>query len=293
MILLVLAGFVLWRAFHGLSLDAVAAAMGVWGAGAILRVIGLSIASFLLMGVIEWVGLRWSGARLSWRVAMSGSFVANAVAHSLGANLLVSGAIRARLYGRQGVSLSQVASATLFAGWTFAVGLSALSGAGLLLAKPVELAATAIPVDMARALGVALLSFVVSYVAACALRRRPLAAFGRSLTLPSARDAAVQLIVGVADNGIAAAIVWSLLPAGATSYASFVGTYAVACIGGLLSSIPGGAGVFEGGMAALLPHVDAAALAAAFLGYRLVYYLAPLILASLALAADTLRNREI
>ena len=35
-----------------------------------------------------------------------------------------------------------------------------------------------------------------------------------------------------------------------------------------------------------------APLAAAFLGYRLVYYLAPLLLASLALAFDTVRNRE-
>jgi uncharacterized membrane protein YbhN (UPF0104 family) len=40
-------------------------------------------------------------------------------------------------------------------------------------------------------------------------------------------------------------------------------------------------------MAALLPGVEPAAMAAAFLGYRLVYYIAPLILAALALAAET------
>jgi uncharacterized membrane protein YbhN (UPF0104 family) len=45
-------------------------------------------------------------------------------------------------------------------------------------------------------------------------------------------------------------------------------------------------------MAALLPGVEPAALAAAFLGYRLSYYILPLILASLALAAETLRSRR-
>ena len=242
--------------------------------------------------MIEWVGLRWSGARLSPGAALWGSSLANAIAHALGANLLVSGAIRVRLYARHGVTLGQVASATLFAGWTFAVGISALSGAGLLLAQPADLAATAIPVGAARWLGGALVVFALAYLVACALRRRPLTAFGRSMTLPSPREAATQLVVGVADNGIAAAIVWILLPPGATSYASFVGAYAVACIGGLISSVPGGAGVFEGGMAALLPHVEPAALAAAFLGYRLVYYIGPLVLASVALGLDTVRHRD-
>ncbi|MFI4950356.1 MAG: hypothetical protein ACHP7A_04895, partial [Caulobacterales bacterium] len=98
--------------------------------------------------------------------------------------------------------------------------------------------------------------------------------------------------LGVVDNGIAAAILWILLPHGGPNYVTFVGAYAVACIVGLASSVPGGAGVFESAMAALLPAVEPAALAAAFLGYRLAYYILPLILAALALAADTLRRRR-
>jgi uncharacterized membrane protein YbhN (UPF0104 family) len=91
------------------------------------------------------------------------------------------------------------------------------------------------------------------------------------------------------DNGVAAAILWILLPHGGPSYVTFVGAYAAACIVGLASSVPGGVGVFESAMAALLPDVAPAALAAAFLGYRLAYYILPLILASLALGAETIR----
>jgi uncharacterized membrane protein YbhN (UPF0104 family) len=288
--LLAAAGWVLWREFHHLSLDEVLQAMSAWGPGAILASLALSIASFILMGVIEWVGLRWTGARLPWGPALAGSFLANAIAHSIGANLLVSGAIRARLYDRFGVRLSQVAATTLFAGMSFAVGLAALSGGGLLLAKTADLAATAIPVIAARTLGVVLVTGALGYVVLCGVRRRPIVAFGHSLTLPSAGDALAQLVVGVVDNGIAAAIIWILLPPATIGYPSFIGAYAVACVAGLASSVPGGAGIFESALATLLPAVDAASLAAAFLGYRLAYYLLPLLIAALALAGDTLRQ---
>jgi uncharacterized membrane protein YbhN (UPF0104 family) len=82
-----------------------------------------------------------------------------------------------------------------------------------------------------------------------------------------------------------------LLPHGTTSYASFVGAYAVACVVGLISGVPGGAGVFESAISTLLPSVKAAPLAAAFLGYRLAYYLLPLIIASLGLFGDTMVER--
>jgi uncharacterized membrane protein YbhN (UPF0104 family) len=288
--LLVAAGWVLWREFHHLRLSDVVDAMSRWGAGSILASLALSVASFILMGVIEWIGLRWTGARLPWGPALAGSFLANAIAHSIGANLLVSGAIRARLYDRFGVRLSQVAATTLFAGMSFAVGLAALSGGGLLLARSADLAATAIPVPVARALGVALLASSFGYVVLCGLRRRPLTAFGRSLTLPTGRDALAQLVVGVVDNGIAAAIIWILLPPATIGYPSFIGAYAVACVAGLASSVPGGAGIFESALATLQPAVDSASLAAAFLGYRLAYYLLPLLIAALALAGDTLRQ---
>ncbi|MDB5477346.1 MAG: hypothetical protein JWP49_2857 [Phenylobacterium sp.] len=292
-VLLVAAVFVLRREFRGLSWTAVAQAMDGWGHAAIAAALVLAVLSFLLMGVVEWLGLRWAGARLPWSVAIVGSFLSGAIGHAIGANLLVAGAVRARLYDRYGVSLTQVAATTLFNGMSFAVGLATLGGGGLLLASHAELAATAIPVPLARTAGVALLAGSLGWIAVCALRHgKPLRGFGRSLTLPSVGDSVLQLIIGVVDNGIAAGIVWVLLPHGMASYASFVGAYAVACVVGLLSTVPGGAGVFEGTISTLLPSAAPAPLAAAFLGYRLAYYLLPLVIASLGLAADTAFRRR-
>jgi uncharacterized membrane protein YbhN (UPF0104 family) len=292
LLLLVAAFFVLRREFRGLSWAEVAAAMHGWGHVAMAAALVLSALSFMLMGVIEWLGLRWTGARLPWVVALVGSFLSGAIGHAIGANLLVAGAVRARLYDRYGVNLTQVAGTTLFNGMSFAVGLAALGGSGLLLASQAELDATAIPAYLARGAGGLLLAGALGWVATCFWRHgKPLSAFGHSLSLPSGRDAVLQLVIGVVDNGIAAGIIWVLLPHGATSYASFVGAYAVACVAGLISGVPGGAGVFESAISTLLPSVKAAPLAAAFLGYRLAYYLLPLIIAVIGLTGDTITER--
>lgn len=290
-VLLVAASWVLWREFHHLSFDAVGDAMNAWGHVRILLALLLSAFSFILMGVVEWLGVRWSGARVPWGPVLATSFLANAIAHSVGANLLVSGAVRARLYDRYGVSLTQVAATTLFGGVSFAVGLATLGGGGLAFSAARQIAATAIPLEIARAVGWGLLVAVAAYILLCAIRRAPLRAFGRSATLPSAGDAVAQIVIGVVDNGTAAAIIWLLLPAGAVHYQTFVGAYAVAAVAGLISTVPAGAGVFEGSISTLLPNADPAPLAAAFLGYRLAYYLLPLIIACLALAGDTIRRR--
>jgi uncharacterized membrane protein YbhN (UPF0104 family) len=291
-ILLGAAAYILWREFHEISPAQVAGAMRAWGWDSVLLALGLSATSFLLMGTIEWLGLRWAGARIAVRSALAGSFIASAIAHSLGANLIVSGAVRARYYAKYGVTLRQVAATTVFHGFSFTVGLSTLAGLALLLAGSHNIAAVSrIANPVADGLGAVLLAGVGAYVVLCATLRRPLRGFGHSVKLPSVRVAVAQLTIGAVDNAVAAAIIWVLLPTGAVDYFTFVGAYAPSVVVGLISHVPGGVGVFEGSVSTLLKGLEPAGLAAAFLGYRLFFFLLPLLLAGLALAADTLRER--
>lgn len=291
-VLLGAAAYILWREFHEISLAQVAAAVRAWGWGSVVLALGLSATSFLLMGTIEWLGLRWAGARIAVRSALAGSFIASAIAHTLGANLIVSGAVRARYYGKYGVSLRQVAATTLFHGFSFTVGLSTLAGIALLMAGSHDIAAVSrIANPVADGLGASLLVGVGAYVLLCATLRRPLRGFGHSVKLPSFRVAIAQLTIGAVDNAVAAAIIWVLLPEGSIGYFTFVGAYAPSVVMGLISHVPGGVGVFEGSLSTLLKGLEPAALAAAFLGYRLFFFLLPLVLAGLALAADTVREK--
>jgi glycosyltransferase 2 family protein len=291
-VLLGAAAYILWREFHQISLGQVAAAMRAWGWESVAAGLGLSATSFLLMGAVEWLGLRWAGARIGVIPTLTTSFVASAVAHSLGANLIVSGAIRARFYGRHGVSLRQVAATTLFHGFSFSVGLATLAGVSLLLAGSRDIAAaTRIANPVADGLGVLLLLGVTAYVGLCAVLRRPLRGFGHSVKLPSPRVALAQMTLGAVDNAVAAGIIWVLLPAGSVGFFTFVGAYAPSVVVGLVSHVPGGVGVFEGSLSTLLGGLEPAALAAAFLGYRLFFFLLPLALAGCALFLDTLGRR--
>lgn len=292
-LLLGAAAYILWREFHTLSIDQVMAAIRAWGWSSVVLALGLSASSFILMGFVEWMGLRWAGARIAVPSALAGSFIASAIAHTLGANLIVSGAVRARYYAKHGVTLRQVAAATLFHGFSFTVGLSTLAGLALLLAGSRDIAQVSrIANPVADGAGAALLSGVLAYVLLCAVLHRPLRAFGHSVRLPSWRVAIAQASIGAVDNAVAAAIIWVLLPAGSIGYFTFVGAYAPSVVVGLVSHVPGGVGVFEGSVSTLTKGLEPAALAAAFLGYRLFFFLLPLLLASLALAADTLREQS-
>jgi uncharacterized membrane protein YbhN (UPF0104 family) len=292
LVLLAAAGYVLWREFHTIRLGQVLGAIRAWGLSAVAAAIGLSAISFVFMGLVEWLGLRWAGARLKLRSALAGSFIANAIAHSLGANLIVSGVVRARYYARHNVSLRQVAATTLFHGFSFGVGLSTLAGLSLLLAASRDIAATSrIANPVADGLGVALLAAVGTYVLLCATLRRPLRGFGHVVKLPSVRVALAQMTLGTLDNAVAASIIWILLPAGSVAWFAFVAGYAPSVVVGLVSHVPGGVGVFEGSLSTLMKGVPPAALAAAFLGYRLFFFLLPLGLAAVALALDTARVR--
>lgn len=162
LVLLVAAGVVLWREFRHISPAEIAQAMRAWGDRDIVAALLLTTVSFVLMGVVEWLGLRWVGVKMPWGPTMGGSFLANAIAHALGANLLVAGAVRVRIYDRFGVKLSQIAAATLFHGVSFAVGISALGGAGLLLAGREHLAVTSIATYSARTFGALLILFPIA-----------------------------------------------------------------------------------------------------------------------------------
>jgi len=291
-LLLAAAAFILWREFRDLSPADLASAIRAWGWDSALLALFLSAASFFLMGVVELMGLRWAGARIGAGAALAGGFIACAISHSLGANLLVAGAVRARFYGKYGITLRQVAAATVFNSFTFAVGISTLAGISLLLAGSKEIAAVSrIANPVADILGGLLVAGVTAYIMLCAVLHRPLRAFGHSVKLPSIRVALAQLAIGTVDNAVAAAILWVLLPASAVGFFTFVGAYAPSVVVGLISHVPGGVGVFEGSVSTLLKGIDTAALAAAFLGYRLFFFLLPLMIAGLALAFDTVHER--
>ena len=279
-LLLGIAGWILWREFHTLTPDLVSAEVRSWGPWRLLAAVGFTILSYSLLATLEWLGLRWAGAQVPFRVALIGSFCANAFAHTIGFAFLIGGAVRARLYSRHGASLVMVAQIGLFYGVAFGLGMVTLGGLTLVVAPQLGAGDFQVPATAVQALGVILASSPLAYVVACAAFRSPVKIAGHQISLPTPGFATAQACLGLIDCFATAAIVWVLLPQALIGFADFAGPYVVATLLGLVSHVPGGAGVFEGAVLTMLPGLPRATLAAAFLGYRLIYYAVPLFLAA-------------
>ena len=288
-ILLTWAAVVLWREISVLDGREVAAHMRAWRAWRIAVATALAALSFALVAVVEWLGLRWSGAPLAWRTAALRSFIVNGLIHSLGANVVTATLTRSWVYRRTGLRLVASATTTAFAAITLVAGLAVLVGAGLLSATPEQLQAIRVGASEGRLGGALLLGAVAAYVAACAVW--PSARLFGEVRLPSAAYAGAQVAIGTIDSLVSATLLWLLIGHPAPPYATFIVAYVLAYLAGLFSNVPGGAGVFEAGLLLLLPHASRASLAAGFMGFRLIFYLLPLIVALLLVVAELLRPR--
>ncbi|WP_304168353.1 lysylphosphatidylglycerol synthase domain-containing protein [Phenylobacterium aquaticum] len=291
-LLLAAAAYVLWRELHHTSTAEIAAAARAWSPGRLAVAAALSLAGYLLLGINEQIALRWSGSNIGWIPGVGGSFVSHALANNLGMTIFVGGAIRAGVYARHGVTVAQSAVVTVYGAMSFGLGLAALSGLSFLLAPAAAFQTLGAPVGLMRVTGALLAAAPLAYLAACALIRRQVTLLGQQVALPPLWLGLVQFGFGLGDVVLSAALMWLLIPGHGLGFATFSGGYLTAMSAGLFSGVPGGLGVFEGALVALLPQLPRPALAAGMLGYRLFYYLLPLGISAVALAGDALMARR-
>src|SRR5690606_15341862 len=87
-----------------------------------------------------------------------------------------------------------------------------------------------------------------------------------------------------------AALYW-LLPEGVgIDYWHFIGIYVLAYVAGMISHVPQGLGVIEVVVMGLMPGAPEEAMAAAFITWRAVYFLLPLLIAAALFAFYELRH---
>jgi uncharacterized membrane protein YbhN (UPF0104 family) len=274
--LLLLAGWVLWKELHGLDPNAVRHAMVQWGPGRSLASVVLAFVVYIFLAGNEQVALRWAGAKVPLIRGVRNAFIAFALANTLGFGFLVGGAFRANAYRRYGVGIGQVAQITAYGTLTFGLGVLALAGGLLLHARDQVYSQLNLEPFVGRALGGLMWVGLCLYGTAAALAPDRIRIFKFEFKPPRPGLVGIQILFGVADLMAGACVFWLLLGKGAPHYSDFLSAYIVSIMAGLLSGVPGGAGVFESVMLSLLPQVDRAALTAAFLGFRLFYYFAPL-----------------
>lgn len=279
-LLLAALGFVaLGRLLQEVHLHEVMAAWRALEPPQLIAAIALTGVSYLALTLYDVLALRAIGRPLPYQTAAFASFTSYTLSHNLGLALLTGGSARYRVYSAAGLDAADVARVIAIASGTFWAGVFTLAAFMLLLApQAVDILASSPAII--QGLGGLILVLILGFIVRFCKPGRSLRFRKWSIPLPGPALALAQIGVAAIDLAAASAALFVLVP-GVTIHAwplFFVG-YTLAIIAVLVTHVPGGVGIFEAVMIAALPSTNRPDLVAALLAYRLIYYIAPLIVA--------------
>ena len=149
-----------------------------------------------------------------------------------------------------------------------------------------------------RPFGVALLTMSAAYVAASAFHRGEIKIFRWKLPVPPLKLTLYQIAIASADMLVAGCVLYVIFPPIQGGYLTVLAVYLVAYVIVVLSHVPGGWGVLEAMIILLLTKLQLVAIdeepkvVAALLIFRVIYFLVPLLFASLLFGGHELAIRR-
>jgi uncharacterized membrane protein YbhN (UPF0104 family) len=280
LLLVALAGGLLWRQLQGWRPDELRSALAVLSPAALAASLACTALSFACLAGYERLVTQWLAAgkvprAVAWRVGLE----AHALANTLGFHALTALALRLRSYRNYGVDAATLAKIVATIGGCVATGVVAI--VLFALAWSAWLAG----------MGTIVSIVVMAMLGALVLSRPRLRQWQRRS--PVLAHAALLLALGFVEMASAIAAFAVLLPAGALPAGpALVLLFVGAMLLGILSHSPGGLGVFEATILAAAAPSARATVLAALLAYRLLYNLLPCALALLAIGIGWARGRH-
>ena len=251
-----------------------------------------TIGSYLMLIGCEWSATRYAGVKLKPSVITLGGICASAIGNAIGLSALSGGAIRCRLYFKQGLTTIDVARMSIFVTLSLGLTLPLLATLAALINTKNTMLALHLSKNWIWLISSGIISLyagILIFLYCNRLETKPnkdtqlFQLFHWSIRLPNLRLASYQFVITLIDTVLAGAILYFLLPI-QPHFTTFIMIYILALVAGVLSHIPGGVGVFEAVMlAAFSSEVGAASLTVALIIYRIIYILIPLFIASFLL----------
>lgn len=253
--------------------------------------IALAFAGYAVMTGYDALAFRYTARTLPYRKIALASFTGYAINNNLGLAGIAGTSLRYRFYSGWGVPAREFATVLVFCTGTYWLGYCLLGGS-LFLSPPPVPAATHVPFASIRLFGAALLVPAALYLLFALLWRKPVRFGGRRFAPPSPAILAGQVVISITDWLIAGCVLYALLPLSSLSFTHILGVFLLAQFGGLISTVPGGLGVFEAiALMLLTPSLPPAQTLALLVTFRGIYFLLPLLVALLLLGASAVAAR--
>ncbi len=258
----------------------------------LLMAAALAAMSHALYSCFDLFGKRYTGHTLPKRTVMGVNFVSYAFNLCMGS--LVGGvAFRYRLYTRLGLGkgvITRILTLSMLTNW---VGYMLLGGLLFAIHPLVLPPSWQMGNHGLQWIGGALVLAAIGYVAACVKWHDHVwTVRGHELFLPPPKMAGLQLLISCVNWSVMGAVVYTVLQ-GKVPYTDVLTVLLIGAIAGVIAHVPAGLGVFEFVFVALLSHqAPEGQLLAALLVYRAIYYIVPLMVASLMYLAMELRARK-
>jgi hypothetical protein len=233
----------------------------------------------------DWFALRTIGRNeIPYRIAALAGFTSYSIGHNIGATVLTGGAVRYRIYSTYGLDAVEVAKLCFIAGLTFWLGNAAVLGLGILHSPQAVGPIDQLPPWLNRGLGIAIMGVLASYIGWVWSAARVIGRNEWLVRLPSGPSTLVQICIGIFDLGCCAIAMYMLLPDEPNiGFVALMVVFVTATLLGFASHAPGGLGVFDATMLVALWQFSKEDVLAGLLLFRLLYYIAPFIIALIIL----------
>ncbi|HLZ67574.1 MAG TPA: lysylphosphatidylglycerol synthase domain-containing protein [Aliidongia sp.] len=254
-------------------------------AGAVL----CTAASYATLTGFDWLGVAYAGGRVPYRRVALACFLSLSIGHTVGFAPLSSGAIRYRYYTEAGLDLRQIGLVVLLSAVTVTLGEVSLGGLAMVIQPVLTAKLLHLPPAMTGSIGAACLVLPVAYGILAVTLRRPFTIHKWSFRLPTPGIAVAQIGLGLLNYILVAGALYFVLSAVAPiDFQSVAAAFVLGNLAALITHVPGGLGVLEAVIATLLPGID---LIGPLIAFRIIYYLIPLAIGCLVLAATELKLR--
>ena len=279
--IIAVAAVVLYHSLRHLDVDGVVAALKATPhidiAAAALCVAG----GYFTLTFYDWFALRTIGrSEIPYRIAAVSGFTSYAIGHNIGATVFTGGAVRYRIYSAYGLSAIEVAKICFVSGLTFWLGNATVLGLSVAIEPHAAGGITQLPDLVNRGIALAILAVLFSYIGWVWSAPREIGQRQWKVRLPSGPSTLVQIVIGLFDLGFCALAMFMLLPNEPNiGFVTLLVVFVSATMLGFASHAPGGLGVFDAAMLVALWQFRKEDLVAGLLLFRVLYYLAPFVLA--------------